>query len=413
LVLLAAACACGASCAPTTECIVEDPAPGIARLRSGGSVRHEVDLLVAPLIGSGEVRGMIVGVLDAEGRTEVFRYGRVGEDGDARPPDADTLFQVGSVTKVFVAALLAVLVDEGTLSLDDTVREILPADVPLSADAADLTLDELVTHTSGLPREARCLNTIPHFLGYLFTGHNLYAYFTKDFLYGYLARCRLSPRAERGVEYSNLATGLLAHLMEVKTGRPLADLVREKVTDPLGMHDTCFSFGEGRRERLALGHVGGHPILLPRSATLRDWNMGEVLQGTGGLYTSLDDLMKWARLNLGLEAHPLARVLAPLQVSRFTTPSEDVAMGWIINRFDEGRLSIVYKYGIVSGYSAYLGLVPDRRVAVAVLSNTFNWHDKVGHNLLLRLAGSTDLTDPSGASAPPAPATSAPNPDRR
>ena len=374
----------GTSCRTNTEMVADDPAAGIERLAAGGSVREEVDRLARPLIESGEVEGMVVGVLDPEGGVEICRYGGAGK------LEGDAIFEVGSLAKTFVAALLAVLVEEGALKYEDTVRDILPADVPLSEDAGGLTLYELATHSSGLPRDPVCWDALTCGVNYFFTGENLYGYITRPWLYEYLRTCRLDPKPERRVEYSNLGAGLLGHLIEVRTGRSLSELLREKITGPLGMHDTVFALDPERQRRLAVGHAGDHPCFLQRETAMAPWEMGEIMNGACGLYSTLNDLMLFARVVLGLHAHPLASLLPSMQLTRVVTPEEDVALGWIVHHFPECRTSIVYKYGIISGYSAYIGMVPDRRIAVVVLSTSFCLDGKVGHNLLLRWSGALE-----------------------
>lgn len=388
LVLVAALT--GVSCRTNTEVVVLDPAPGAARLRAGEPLGEEVARLVQPLIESGEDRGVIVGVLQPDGTVRSFTFGTSGAPADPASLAGDTLFQVGSLTKVLVTALLAVLFEEGTLKPGDTVREILPAGVELSPDAGALTLLELATHTSGLPREPTDGATLLYAIDYMFTGHNLYRYLTRDRAYAALRNCTLPPRSERRAEYSNLATGLLAHLIEVRTGRSLPDLLAEKITGPLGMRDTTFFPDDGQKRRLAQGHAGGHPCFLPRDTPMPPWDMGDFMRGCGGLYSTLDDLMTFAQANLAPEPHALTPLLRDLHRPRSHAAREDYSLGWIVHTFDEGRIHITYKYGIVSGYSAYIGMNVEKRLAVVVLCNSFHWDDKVGHNLLLRLTGAME-----------------------
>jgi len=382
--LMGAAILC-TSCAAFSSRVISDPAPGAARLRAGGSLQAEVDLLAQPLIDSGEARGMVVGVVGPGGTTRTYGYGRT-DCGDGQSPGGDTIFQIGSVSKLFVDALLARLVEERQLKYEDTVRSILPTNVPLSADAGGLTLYELVTGTGGLPRQPYGPTQMWYFLSFLFTGHNLYGCINKEYLYDYLRTCRLPPKERRGYVYSNIGLGLLTHLIEVKTGRSISDLLEEKICRPLNLHDTVLRLDEEQKCRLAVGHPGNQPKFMPRSADMEPWDMGEILGGSCGLYSTANDLMVFARANLGQLHHPLEPLLMSMQAVRVKTPREDVGLGWLVNYFNDGRLGIAYKQGMVSGYSSYVGVNVERQVAVVVLCNNFNWDDKVGHNLLLRLS---------------------------
>jgi len=377
----------GSGCRTTAIRHVSDPAPAIARLQAGGSLQAEVDGLVRPLVASGEVYGMVVGVVTPDGATHTFCYGRTGQPGDSQPPGADALFELGSVSKVFVAALLARLVEEGQLHYNDTVRSILPTNVVVSADVGQVTLYELITHTSGLPREPFTLTQLSSFINYLVTGHNLYAYLNKPYLYAYLRHCHLKPKEQRKFFYSNLGIGLLGHLIEEKTGRRITDLIFEKVCTPLDMRDSVFAPDNAQQERLTVGHTGNQACWKPANSPLAPWDMGEIMRPSVGMYSTANDLLIFAKANLGMLHDPLEPLLASTQQAQFETPRGAEALGWIINRFNDGRVTLTFKDGMVSGYCSYIGLNRDARVAVVVLNNKFNWDDRVGHNLLLRLSG--------------------------
>ena len=146
------------------------PRPGHRSPAGGGSIQTEVDALVKPLLASGEIYGMVVGVVDPGWRhTDLpLRTNR-----KARRPAATghgSLFQIGSVSKLFVEALLAQLVEEGQLRYEDTVRSDSADQRSVSAQVGELTLYELATHTSGLSREPFTLTQLGVFISYLVTG---------------------------------------------------------------------------------------------------------------------------------------------------------------------------------------------------------------------------------------------------
>ncbi len=373
-------------CGTFSTRVVSDPAPAAARLQARGSIGPEVDRLAQPLVESGEIYGLAVGVLLPDGRTSAFGYGRTGTPGGAQLPAGDTIFQIGSVSKLFLAAVLAVLVDEGALHYEDTVRSILPPDVRFNEEVGKVTLYELATNTGGFPRQPLCLGQLRDFTAFLFAGRNLYAYFDRAYLYQYLRKKHLKPKAAREYVYSNIGFGLLAHLIEVKTGRPYQELLAEKICRPLHLRDTTFVLNQEQRRRLALGHAGGQPRFLRRGHPMEPWDMGDIMRPSGCLYSTVNDLAVFAKASLGMLHHPLEPVLASTQRGQLSRPTEDVAFGWLINYVGDDRRKITYKQGVVSGYSGYLGMDTQARIAVIVLYNTFSWKEDIGHNLLLRLA---------------------------
>jgi CubicO group peptidase (beta-lactamase class C family) len=376
----------GAGCRTAATRQVSNPASAVARLRAGESIHAEADRLVKPLLASGEVFGMVVGVVTPDGATQCFGYGQTGRVGDTNAPGPDDLFQIGSVSKLFTEALLVQLEAEGKIRDDDTVRGILPTNLVISAEAGRLTVHQLATHTSGLPREPMTLSQLGSFLDYLITGHDLYAHLTIPYLQDYLRHAKPHPKTPPEFVYSNLGAGLLAYLITEKTGRPATDLIEDKICRPLHMNDSVFFLNPEQQSRLAVGHVGNQACWKPANCPLPPWDMGDLLRPIAGMYSSMNDLLIFARANLGMLHLPVESALAATHRLQIQTPSGGEALGWIINDFDDGRRVLTFKDGMVSGYCAYIGLDLNAHVAVVVLSNKFSWDEKVGQNLLLRLA---------------------------
>jgi CubicO group peptidase (beta-lactamase class C family) len=374
-------------CRTSARRLTSDPGPSIARLRAGGGIQAEVDDLVKPLVASGEVYGIVVGIVTPDGMTRTFSYGRTGRPNDPNPPDGDSLFQLGSVSKLFVAAALERLVQTGRLQYERAVRSILPAEVPVSEEVGRLTIEGLATHTTGLPREPATLSQLCSSVKYLVNGDNLYQHLTISYLQWYLQRCHPKAKEPREYSYSNIGASLLAYLMAVETRQPSTELIQDEVCLPLGMSNSVYVLSPEQRQRLTVGHVGSQACWRTRNHPLAPWDMGELMSPIAGMYSSVNDLLIFARANLGMTGHPLESALAGTHRVRIETPRGGEALGWIINRFDNGRQTITFKDGMVSGYCSYIGLDLDAQVAVVVLRNSFGWDEKVGHNLLRRLGG--------------------------
>jgi len=189
--------------------------------------------------------GIVVGVVEPGGR-RVVGYGRLATD-DVRRPDGDTVFEIGSITKVFTSIILADMVERGEVALDDPVQRLLPADVRVpTRNGAAITLLHLATHSSGLPRLPENLDPADP--------ANPYADYTVAQLYAFLSSHELGRDIGETVEYSNLGVGLLGHALATRADSDYETLVRDRVLRPLAMLDTSITLTPSGRDRLAAGH---------------------------------------------------------------------------------------------------------------------------------------------------------------
>ncbi len=347
-----------------------------------GDLAAEVDAVAAPLVNQGQTPGLMVGLLRADGSTQFFGYGTTETGGGSRP-NADTLFAVGSLSKGFLAGITATLVQDGRLSWDDTLAALLPPDTPLSPDAARISVEQLATHTSGLPRQALSLKTLSYFVEYLFTGDNFYRHFDDATVLDALAD--FSAPDPRVPQYSNIGYGILGYALERRTGQSVDALLAERITGPLGLTHTGYSPedlpGFAMRAR---GHTGDQPKFIRRGQPTPDWHMTKIMRGSAALYSTARDLLGFAAAHLRPEASALGTALAGNLRTRFPRPHEAAAVAWIAD--DVADIHITYQVGIIAGYTSYLGINPANHTAVVVLQNAFNWDYSLGHRLVLLLA---------------------------
>ncbi len=174
--------------------------------------------------------GLVVGVVDADGR-RIFCRGGAGRP-DGGPLDGDTLFEIGSTTKALTCLLLADMAERGEPALDDPVERFLPADVRLAQpDGRPITLEALATHTSGLPHDADNYAAHDRF--------NPFADFTVPRLYVFLRRWGPCDGAAGLHQYSNVGMGLLGNTRwRCHAGVDFETLVRTRIDEPLGMRST-------------------------------------------------------------------------------------------------------------------------------------------------------------------------------
>lgn len=314
--------------------------------------------------------GVVVGIIGVEGR-RVIAYGHL-EKGDPRPLNGDTIFEVGSTTKVFTSLLLTDMVERGEVALDDPAAKYLPASFfPVKMPERNgrlITLVDLATHTSGLPRLPT--NIFPK------DSSNPYADYSVEQLYQFLATYKLPRDIGSQYEYSNLGGGLLGHVLAQRAGMDYEALVRSRICDPLGMNSTRITLDPEMKARLAVGH--NHAM-----ETVGNWDL-PTLAGAGALRSSANDLLTFLSANLGYTKSLLAPAMAAMLNVRRPTgqPGLEVAHGWHILT-TSGKV-IVWHNGGTGGYRSFMGFDPKAGIGVAALSNagTLAGVDDIGRHLL-------------------------------
>ena len=310
--------------------------------------------------------GIVVGLLDASGATRIVAY---GDPGPGQPPlDGDTVFEIGSISKVFTATTLATLVLEGKVSLDDPVQKFLPASVKIPArNGKVITLGTLSSQNSGLPRMPT--NFVPK------NPANPYADYTVDQMYAFLSGYQLTRDPGDQFEYSNLGVGLLGHALSLATNKPYEQLERERIWTPLGMSHTAIAFTDWMRQHLALGHDD-------KGNVVSNWDL-PTLAGAGAIRSTTNDMLLFAAANLHPERGPLGPAMGLAQRERAPAggPAAGIGLNWIIRH--AGSDPIVWHNGGTGGYRTFLGLVPSQHIAVVVLTNSGGaGADDIGFHLL-------------------------------
>ena len=343
--------------------------PGQAPARAGAFFPpdEEVREFVRPYIDKRQAKGIVVGLLEPDGSRRVLTFGEPGEG--ARPLAASSVFEIGSITKSFTGAVLADMVGRGEVKLDDPVAKYLPAEVRVpSRNGRQITLLDLATHMSGLPR-------FP-------TGYeppdpgNPYGHYAAEHLHAFLNGYELEQDPGAKFEYSNLGMGLLGHALARAAGADsFQTLVAERVLRPLGMSMT----GYGRPAAIAPWMTWGHD---KEGAGARYFDI-DVLAGGGGLNSNVTDLLTYLEANIGEPTSPLEHAMRDAHRGRhIPRPGMEVGLGWMSTK--RGALNLVGSRGGSAGYSAFVAFDPDTRAGVVVLANTggFDYADKVGRELL-------------------------------
>jgi D-alanyl-D-alanine-carboxypeptidase/D-alanyl-D-alanine-endopeptidase len=319
------------------------------------------DILVRRIDQQQQAVGIVAGVIEPEGR-RVVAYGHLAKD-DPRTLDGNTIFEIGSISKVFTSLALADMVYRNEVGLNDRAAKYLPARVVVPERSRAITLHDLSTHTSGLPRLPSNLK--------IKDPHNPYADYGVDDLYEFLTGYTLPRDSGTEFEYSNLGGGLLGHLLAAHVRTDYENLIRTRITQPLGMPDTGITLSALMTQRMATGH---NAMLVP----VANWDL-PALAGAGALRSSTKDMLTFVEAFLGYRESPLmAAMKATLEVRRPAGQAE-VGLGWLIFR-SHGR-DIAWHNGGTGGFRAFVGCDPQARTGVVVLSNGCGVDD-VGFHLL-------------------------------
>lgn len=317
-----------------------------------------IDREVAKLLDRSDTQRIAVAVYK-KGAVFFKGYGATGRESLAAP-NAETIFQLGSVSKVFTASLLQILSEEGVVSLDATLAEALGERIALAPAVRNITLRQLATHTSGFPRVPKPLmaKAIDR-VGKRNLMKDPYASIDAQDIFAYLGGNEVNPRASR-FRYSNFGMGLLGHVLEAITGKTLDRLAAEKLFGPLGMSDTAIALTPSMSQRLIPGYTAN-------GAATPLWTF-QALAGAGAFNSNARDMIQFIRANLE-SGHPLSETLKRQHEAQ---AGGKTGLGWMQPTLLDGFLGnkcLVWHDGMVGGYSSYVGIDTHDAFGVLVLSN--------------------------------------------
>jgi serine-type D-Ala-D-Ala carboxypeptidase/endopeptidase len=313
---------------------------------------------------------MIGAVRNGESAVAGFGRARAGSD---QAPDGKTLLRIGSITKPFTGAVLASLVAEGKLKLTDPLQHALGWGTTIpTRGGKQVRLIDLVTHTSGLPRE---IERRPG------PDDDPFQTVTKDAFINNLQSGQLLFAPGTGALYSNFAFDLLAQALANVAGTAYDELLRQRVLKPAGLASTVFAPGKEQHDRLMQGHnFDGTP--------LADVPTVPMIMGSGGLYSSADDILRWISWHLDRSATADAEMrvldhaayvyrdgLDPVFGVDESGRMDALGLGWIIMMPRENRPLILQKAGGLQGVFSYMAYAPTRGVGAFVAISQFSFAD--------------------------------------
>ncbi|MEM1080929.1 MAG: serine hydrolase domain-containing protein [Pseudomonadota bacterium] len=313
---------------------------------------HYIESNLERYVESAEMApGVVVGIWSA-GQRSIHAYGDAGRADVAL--DGDALFEIGSISKVFTALLLSQMVSAGEVRFDQTVAELAPDGVPLADPIGAITLEQLATHTSGLPRLA--FNFGPAMRG-LFS-NDPYAGSTPAEIVASVSQLRPEQLTEAGrFVYSNLGYALLGQLLAEQAGMQFNVLLKQRVLTPLSVSSIAFGPAEADAGRLAQG--------VHRGRATAHWNL-DAYTPAGGLVASVHQMLDFIEAHLSGQADFVTQALQPRGLSSDESP-RTLGLGYAHRTV--GDVDVIWHNGGTGGFRSWFGVAPSRDFGLVVLSN--------------------------------------------
>lgn len=321
---------------------------------------EDLEILLQNYVKNTSAVGIVVGLIE-NGKTSYFSQG-LENINEPNQISEHSIFEIGSISKVFTTLLLMDQVDKGNMQLDDPIEQYLPCEVP-EKNGKKITLYHLATHTSGLPRLPKNLS----FWNMDFS--NPYKDYDKEDLYDFLNSYQLPRSPGQTYEYSNVGMGLLGHILTLYTGKTYEQQIKEVICSKLKMQETQISLDPYKMDHITCGHSGKKPA--------PNWDLS-VLEGAGGIRSNVLDMVSFLRANIDKKDGRLSDLLKKCHKEKFEIELNfSIGLGWHISD------SIVWHNGGTGGFRSFIGFDSKTRKGVVIFTNsTEDIPDKLGFNLL-------------------------------
>jgi CubicO group peptidase (beta-lactamase class C family) len=316
--------------------------------------------------------GIVIGVIEPAGRRIVARGPAGGTAFNGK-----TVFEIGSMSKVFTSLLLADMIGRGEVALDDPAAKYLPAGAHMpERGGKQITLRDLATHSSGLPRLA---DNMP-----FGNPANPYADYTEQMMLDFLGRYQLPRDIGSKFEYSNLGVGLLGYLLARRAGMDYETLLKQRVLIPLGMADTAITLSADQKARFAQGYDA---TMRPAAA----WDL-PTLAGAGAIRSTGEDMLAFLSAAMGTRQTSLAPAFQRMLAQRWPGPGTgvDIGLAWMVAKAPRGE--VVFHDGGTGGFRTTMAYDPAKKRGVIVLTNAAR--EPSSNDLAIHLLLGTAVTPP-------------------
>jgi len=326
-----------------------------------------IDTAARKYIQKGNTIGLSIGILK-NGVISTYNYGETARD-DHKLPDANSLFEIGSITKTFTGTLLAWYANEGKLKLTDPITKYLPDSVAANTALQGITLEMLSNHTSGLAR-------LPdNFTDHSSSAEDPYKDYTRQYLFTYLKTCKPTGKPGEHYAYSNLAVGLLGTLLEMISGKSYAQMVDEIICQPLGMKSTAENLSPALAQRFVKVYNADGKETSP-------WHF-DALAPCGTLKSTVNDLLIYAKANMEAGNTKLSKAFQLTHQVTYTQKDLKLGLNWHIIMIN--NVEYYFHDGGTYGCSSFLVFNREKKLAVVVLSNCGDSVNELGADIVKRV----------------------------
>jgi serine-type D-Ala-D-Ala carboxypeptidase/endopeptidase len=308
--------------------------------------------LIDKYVESGKTAGIALAVVDEDG-TRFYNAGKLSQDSIV-DIDENTIFEIGSITKVMTTIMLQHMALKGDFDVLDPLEKHLPEGVRVPEyNGNKILLKHLATHSSTLPYMPTN--------GIMVDMANPFSVYTVEQLYEFLNEYELKRMPGEIYDYSNLGTGIIGHILTLRYNTSYVDLVNDVICRPLGMVDTCIDLTPEQMIRLAKGHVGKNEVA--------NWDL-PIIEGAGALRSTTKDLAKFLEANLGLVSSDLYPSMDATHEIISDAEYENLSMGlgWHISTDFENP--IIWHNGGTGGYHSFLCFNKAKKQGIVLLSNS-------------------------------------------
>jgi CubicO group peptidase (beta-lactamase class C family) len=324
-----------------------------------------IDSIVRIYLQQTGTEGVSIGILK-NNKTYFYGYGEADKSKHTIPT-SNTIFELGSISKTFTATIVALAIGEGKIKLDDPVNKYLPDSIPsLQFNERVVTIKDLLNHTAALPRMPA------DFKDERIDERGIIKYPIEKF-FSWLKNLQLTREPGLKSEYSNAGFALVSTVMQRIYNMSYEEMVQKFIAHPLGMMDTRIDIRQQDSAMYAKGYKEDGSYHFPR-------NLPPIYQGAGGLRATAADMLKYAKAQWDAPNKKLEKAILLTHDTTFSDKNFHIGMAWVLLKYK--NLDVNFHNGGTGGFRSYLGVAPDRQLAVIVLVNSIVGPDRQAEMLL-------------------------------